>query len=112
MKMQSNVICTAIKESKGEYEGRAFSSTTFHLSVDLPDNTSGRSIGAVTRPFKLGDAGEFDKWVHFGKSWSVAGLPCVATFDVVAGTDNTSKITLVALAPVETIKRAAPAVAA
>lgn len=112
MKMQANVICTAIKESKGDYEGRAFSSTTFHLSVDLPDNTSGRSIGAVTRPFKMGDAGEFDKWMHLDKSWSAAGLPCLATFDMVAGSDNTSKVTLLALAPIEAAKRAAPAVAA
>lgn len=99
MKMQSQVVCTAIKESKGSFEGKAFSSTTFHLIVDMAENSSGRSIGAVTRPFKLGDASEFEKWAHLAKSWPVTGLPCVATFDVVAGSDNTSKLTLLHLAP-------------
>ena len=100
MKMQSNVVCTAIKESKGDFDGRAFSSTTFHLNVDMAENTSGRSIGTVTRPFKMGDASEFEKWAHLKNSWPAAGLPCVATFDVVAGSDNTSKLTLLALVPV------------
>lgn len=98
MKMQSNVICTAIKESKGEYEGRPFSSTTFHLTVDMAENTSGRSMGVVTRPFKLGDASEYDKWAHLKPSWPVTGLPCVATFEVTAGSDNASKLVLVKLA--------------
>lgn len=107
MKMQSQVVCHAIKESKGTYEGREFSSTTFHLSVDMAENGSGRSIGSVTRPFKLGDASEFEKWVHHKDTWPETGLPCVATFDVVAGADNASKLTLLALAPVAALKKAA-----
>ena len=99
MKMQSHVVCTAIKESKGMFENKAFSSTTFHLTVDMAENSSGRSIGMVTRPFKLGDASEFEKWAHFKSSWPAAGLPCLATFEVIAGSDNTSKLTLLALVP-------------
>jgi len=64
MEFNAEVIVHAIKESKGEYEGRAFSSTTFHCEVDLKENGAGRSIGRVTRPFKLGDHLEFDKWAH------------------------------------------------
>jgi len=107
MKMQSNVVCHAIKESKGTFEGKAFSSTTFHLSVDMAENTSGRSIGSVTRPFKLGDASEFDKWAHLAKTWPDSGLPCLATFDVVAGADNSSKLTLLALVAAEPQRKAA-----
>ena len=100
MKLNSQVICKAIKESEGEYEGRAFSSTTFHLLVDLPDNNAGRSIGEVTRPFKFGDAAEFDKWAHLKNSWPVAGLLCDCVFDVVAGSGNDSKLTLLSIKPV------------
>ena len=99
MKMQSQVVCHAIKESKGTFEGKPFSSTTFHLSVDMAENGSGRSIGSVTRPFKLGDASEFEKWAHLSQSWPATGLPCMGTFDVVAGADNSSKLTLLALVP-------------
>lgn len=106
MKMQSNVLCTGIKESSGSFEGKAFSSTTFHLNVDVAENTAGRSIGAVTRPFKMGDASEFEKWVGMKASWPAAGLPCVATFDVVAGADNTSKLTLLELRPASQAKAA------
>jgi len=99
MKLNSQVICTGIKESKGEYEGRAFSSTTFHLIVDVADNSAGRSIGAVTRPFKMGDAEEFQKWQHLDKSWPASGLLCDCVFDVVAGTGNDSKLTLLSIKP-------------
>ena len=99
MKLNSQVICTGIKESKGEYEGRAFSSTTFHLIVDVADNSAGRSIGAVTRPFKMGDAEEFQKWQHLDKSWPAAGLLCDCVFDVVAGAGNDSKLTLLSIKP-------------
>jgi len=99
MKLNSQVICTGIKESKGEYEGRAFSSTTFHLIVDVADNSAGRSIGAVTRPFKMGDADEFQKWQHLDKSWPATGLLCDCVFDVVAGAGNDSKLTLLSIKP-------------
>lgn len=107
MKMQSQVVCHAVKESKGSFEGKPFSSTTFHLSVDMAENTAGRSIGTVTRPFKLGDASEFEKWAHLKDTWPESGLPCLATFDVVAGADNSSKLTLLALAPAAQQRKAA-----
>ena len=107
MKMQSHVTCHAIKESKGSFEGKAFSSTTFHLAVDMAENTAGRSIGNVTRPFKLGDASEFETWANMKDAWPESGLPCVATFDVVAGADNSSKLTLLALVPAPVQQRKA-----
>ncbi|MFT3717225.1 hypothetical protein [Pseudorhodoferax sp.] len=86
----------AVKESVGEIEGRAFSSTKFHLEVDLKDNGVGRSIGRVTREFKCGDAKEFDKWVNFRDS-----LPCLveATFEMEATKDG-SRLALVDVVPV------------
>ena len=107
MKMQSAVVCHAIKESKGSYEGTPFSSTTFHLAVDMAENSAGRSIGNVTRPFKLGDATEYEKWANLKDTWPESGLPCMATFDVVAGADNASKLTLLALVPTAAPQRKA-----
>ena len=77
MKFQTEVIVHAVKESVGEIEGRAYSSTTFHCEVDLKENGAGRSIGHVTRPFKLGDHKEFDKWAHLGHSLPIRAM---ATF--------------------------------
>lgn len=99
MKFQNVALLTGIKESKGEFEGKAFSSTTFHLIVDVAENGSGRSIGAVTRPFKFGDASEFDKWAHLSKSWPVGGVHCACEFEVVAGADNSSKLVLLGIKP-------------
>jgi hypothetical protein len=96
MQIKASAVLHAVKESKGEFEGRAFSSTTFHLEVELPENGAGRSIGKVTRPFKFGDAGEFDKWAHLGN-----GLPlnCDAVFDIAAGKDNETRLVLAGLSP-------------
>ena len=99
MKFNITAICTGIKESKGEFEGKGFSSTTFHLIVDVAENGAGRSIGAVTRPFKFGDASEFEKWSHLSKSWPVTGLPCSCDFEVVAGAENSSKLVLLGIKP-------------
>lgn len=97
MKFQSEVIVHAVKESVGQIEGRAFSSTTFHCEVDLKENTAGRSIGRVTRPFKLGDAKEFDKWAHLGNSLPIKA---VATFEMEAAREDGAKLSLVEIKPV------------
>lgn len=97
MQFKSEVTVYAVKESKGEMEGRAYSSCTFHCAVDLKENGAGRSIGVVTRPFKLGDAGEFDKWAHLGNS-----LPCKAeaTFEMAAAREDGTALKLVSIKPI------------
>lgn len=99
MKFKNIAVLHGIKESKGEYEGRAFDSTQYNLTVDLQDNTSGRSMGVVTRPFKCGPASDFDKWAHLAKAWPLGGLPCECEFDVVAGSDNSAKLILLSIKP-------------
>lgn len=96
MEFQADVIVHAVKESVGEMEGRAFSSTTFHCEVDLKENGAGRSIGRVTRPFKLGDHKEFDKWAHLGGSLPIKAK---ATFEMQAARDDAAKLTLKAIVP-------------
>ncbi|MDO8447539.1 MAG: hypothetical protein Q7T10_01880 [Rhodoferax sp.] len=100
MQVNSEVVVHAIKESVGTFEGKPFSSTTFHCEVDLKENGAGRSLGRVTRPFKLGDAKEFDKWAHLG-----AALPCkaTATFDMDAAKEDGVKLTLVAIRPLSMV---------
>lgn len=104
MQFKSEVTVHAVKESKGEFEGRAFSSCTFHCEVDLKENGAGRSIGRVTRPFRLGDAGEFDKWAHLGASLPIKAE---ATFEMAASRDDKSELKLVGIVP--TARSAAPA---
>ncbi|NPC57014.1 hypothetical protein [Caenimonas soli] len=105
MQTEMQVIVHAVKESSGTFENKAFSSTTFHCEVDLKENGAGRSIGRVTRPFKLGDHTEFDKWAHLGGSLPIKA---VATMGLEAAREDGMKLTLLAIRPLEMAK-AAPA---
>ena len=102
MKMTTTAVLHGIKSSKGEIEGRGFDSTTFHLSVDIASSQSGDSIGVVTRPFKFGDSTEFQKWAHLKDKWPLGGILCECEFDVVAGADNSVKLTLLGIKPAPT----------
>ena len=106
MKMTSQAVLHGLKQSKGDYEGRAFDSTTFHLSVDIGQSSSGESIGVVTRPFKCGDSTEFQKWAGYKNKWPIGGVLCDCQFDIVAGADNSSKLTLLGIKPASTAKTA------
>lgn len=106
MKMQSRAVLHGIKSSKGDIEGRAYDSTTFHLSVDLGQSSNGESIGVVTRPFKFGTSEEFAKWAHLKSNWPLGGVMCDCEFDVVAGADNSAKLTLLGIKPVPASKAA------
>lgn len=100
MKMKNQAVLHGIKSSKGDFEGRGYDSTTFHLAVDMGQSSNGESVGVVTRPFKFGDSTEFLKWQHLKNSWPLGGLMCDCEFDVVAGSDNSVKLTLLAIQPV------------
>ena len=103
MKFNSEVIVHGVKESKGSIEGRDFSSTTFHCEVDLSENTAGRSIGRATRPFKIQNAAEFEKWAHLGNSLPIKA---VATFEMAAAAQDGTKMVLVDIRPIEKQKAA------
>lgn len=109
MQTTMQVIVHAVKESVGNFEGKAFSSTTFHCEVDLKENGAGRSIGRVTRPFKLGDHTEYDKWAHLGASLPIKAE---ATMSIEASRDDGMKLTLVSIRPMEQAKAVAQKVAA
>ena len=100
MKIKNQVLCTGIKASKGTIDGgMAYDSTTFHLIVDVAENSTGGSIGAVTRPFKFGTSEEFDKWAHLKNSWPQGGMMVDAEFELVAASDNKSSLVLRAIKP-------------
>lgn len=110
MRFQSEVIVHGVKESQGSIEGREFSSTTFHCEVDLAENSAGRSIGRATRPFKIQDAKEFDKWAHLGASLPIKAQ---ATFEMAAAAQDGTKMVLVEIKPLARAQSpAAPAQAA
>lgn len=104
MRIPSKAVLHGIKSSKGDFEGRAFDSTTFHISVDLGESSNGQSMGAVTRPFKLGTSTEMEKWMGFKGKWPLGGIPVDCEFDIVAGADQSSKLTLVSIKPSSTQK--------
>ncbi len=99
MRFNSEVIVHGVKASEGSIEGRAFSSTTFHCEVDLRENSAGKAIGRATRPFKLGDAGEFDKWSHLGNSLPIKAQ---AVFEMKAAAADKADMVLVSIVPVVT----------
>jgi hypothetical protein len=99
MKMNSTVRCCGIKESDVEIEGKKFSSTKFHLIVDIADNNAGQSCGFETRPFTFGDSSEFKKWAHLKAGWPDMGVMVDAVFDVVAAAEGKTKLTLLDIRP-------------
>lgn len=106
MKMNSTARCLGIKQSAVTMEGKSYSSTKFHLNVDVADNSAGEAIGFETRPFTFGDATEFQKWAHLKAGWPELGVMVDCTFDVVAAADGKTKLTLLDIKPA---RSAAPA---
>lgn len=104
MLMKSEVLVHGIKESTGTFEGRAFSSTVFHCEVDMKENGAGRALGHVTRPFKLGDHTEFEKWAHLGAVLNNGPIRAEGTFEMEATRDDGTKLVLVAIRPIEAKK--------
>lgn len=98
MQMQQEVIVHGIKESAGSFEGRAFSSTTFHVEADLKSNGAGRSLGKATTPWKCGDAAEFEKWAHLEKAFPLKAL---ATFEMQSNGKGDSSIVMTSIRPVD-----------
>lgn len=112
MKMKSQSTLHGIKATEGEIEGNKFSSTTFYLPADVASNASVKAMGAITVPYKMGDASEYQKWAHLEKAFPATGVPVECEFDVVAGKDaqgkDAAKIVLVGIKPLSaTAQRAA-----
>ena len=106
MKMSSSVRCCGIKESAGSFEGRAYSSTKFHLVADIAESQSGESMGFETRPFTFGDASEFAKWKHLKSAWPDTGIMVDVVFDVVTASDSKTKLVLLDIKPAKAVNPA------
>ena len=99
--MKSNMLAMlfAVESSKGDFEGVVYDSTTFHVTVDLGKKSNGKTIGLVTRPFKLGDSTEIDKWAGVAPHLNAGkGVPVECEFDIVAARDGV-KLSLLAIKP-------------
>jgi hypothetical protein len=101
MKANMNAVLYGVESGKGDFEGVAYDSTTFHLSVDLGKKSNGKTVGVVSRPFKMGDSTEVDKWLHLGPAMPSGRVPVVCEFDVVATKDG-SKLVLLGITPATT----------
>lgn len=107
MKVNSEALLFGIESSKGEFENTAYDSTKFHLSVDLGQKSNGKTIGLVSRPFRLGDSTEIDKWEQYAPHLSQGRpIPVLCDFDVVASSDGV-RLTLLAIKPKTATKAAA-----
>lgn len=100
MRVNSTVLLTGIQSAKGEFKTQSgtdtvYDSCTFHLAVDMGEKSNGESMGVVTRPFKFGTSAEFAKWKPLKDKWPTGGVKVDATFDMVAGKDDSTKMTLV-----------------
>ena len=74
-------------------------STTFFLAIDLGTSSFGESIGQVSRPFKCGDSTEIEKWKAYKSSWPAGGVAVDCVFEMAAGSQDSSKMVLVSIAP-------------
>lgn len=99
MQFKTEAQLMGIQSSKGEFDGRAFDSTTFHLAVDIGEKSTGETMGTVTRPFKKGTSAEITAWKPHKANWPAAGVPVICTFTTTAGADNSSKLTLIDIRP-------------
>lgn len=110
---EMRVICHGIKQSATEFEGKKYSSTTFYLPAELAESAAGKTLGAITVPYKFGDANEFDKWAHLRNSWPEGGVPVLVQFELVSGKDaqgkDTGKLQLVGVKPAPAARTAAAA---
>lgn len=97
MQFSQQVMVHGIKESAGTVEGRAFSSTTFHVEADLKANGAGRSLGRVTTPMKCGDAAEFEKWAKIPNL--AFPVKCDAEFEIMADGKGGSQLMLTSIKP-------------
>lgn len=105
MRIPMQVVVHGIKESVGDFEGKAFNSLTFHCEVDLKENGVGRSLGRVTRPFKIKDAAkDFDKWAPLAATFPITAS---AVFEMEATREDGTKLTLVEIAPAPRAVKAA-----
>lgn len=86
-----------------EIDGKRFTSCSFHLPLDIKESATKRTLGTVTRPFKMGDATEFDKWAHLGdKLGDGKFILCDGQFELVASKvagKETSELQLVSIKP-------------
>lgn len=112
MRFKTQAVLLGISSSVGEYNGRPYDSCTFFLCVDLPVKTTGETIGRVTRPFKFGTSSEINRWLKYKDKWPETGILVECMFEAMAGTDNSTKIVLVDLAPLNTTKMTAGTAAA
>jgi len=99
MQFKAKSRLLGIKQSAGEMEGKKFSSTKFHLLVDITDNTAGGAIGQETRPFTFGDATEYNKWSHLKDAFPEGGIAVDVVFDVASASDGKTKLTLADIKP-------------
>lgn len=97
MEFKSEVVCTGIKRSKGEFEGKQFDSTKFFIEIDL-DDRSGNAKGAAVTEYSMGTSDEYSKYEHLPFPFKGLGIFAQVT------TGKATKIVLVELKPISAVQ--------
>lgn len=85
MQFAAQVKLFGIESQNAEVDGQRYQSTSFHLPLDIKESSTKRTMGTVTRPFKLGDHTEYDKWAHLEANLGDGKfILCDAVFNFVA----------------------------
>lgn len=95
-----------IESGKGSFNDTSYDSTKAHLAVDLGEKSTGKTMGVVTRPFKLGDSTQIDRWEVFKSHLALGrGIPVMCEFEVIAASTGV-KLELISMEPdAEAIKK-------
>lgn len=111
MNIPMQVKLFGIEAQNIEVDGQRFQSTTFHLPLDIKESATKRTMGTVTRPFKLGDHTEYDKWAHLAdKLGDGKFIVCDAVFTMAASKSSgkeTVELQLVGIKPAAQSPKAA-----
>lgn len=101
MRMQSEIVVTGMKASKGDYEGTAYDSTKVYALVEM-DTKGDKAMGQATAVFSFGTSDVFEKFRHLKGSMP---FKATADFDIVTNGREVKQI-LVDLKPVDSKKAA------
>src|SRR6185369_7577483 len=96
MKLQTKILVTGMKRSKGTLEnGNAYDSTKLYAMTDL-DDRKGNGMGQATVEYGFGTSDEYEKFKHLAHSFPIE---CEAELEIITN-GRTQSTVITAIKPV------------